>query len=291
MHPISSESSNVITITSEFTASSNKPPAPPIPTNKPILPKKPKKPSENVESFANPIANVNNDNTLSRPSVLYARPKSTRYVKQTPIEVPAAPVTTESTPSKTNESSGSLLSNLLKRVHLTAPEVQIVEVEVPTIDDKDYENINTLDGRIRILELHHAFAKSNNVNTIEAKPNIRLFGNNNKVEDTSPISCTDVSSSMKHRLLIREGPMEKLNRADAWEAYHFILTHNAIVYCQYKSYGGIKESEDIPIYHSPDAQSPNKSNSSHSSGKMTSDQKESRLIYHRTVGLETVIVA
>lgn len=152
-----------------------------------------------------------------------------------------------------------------------------IPVTTPTVDDPDYAELNTLEGRVRILELHNMFAGTQDQSSNSgADATIKVMGEFGLVKcATVPDSYTDCSKSMKNRLLIREGVCEKLNRSDQWEPHHFILTHNALVYCT--------ERTSVVVSSAPN--SPEGRKSSIAPGL------EHKLSYHRTLPLDTLIVA
>lgn len=164
----------------------------------------------------------------------------------------------------------------------------VIPVTTPTVDDDDYSELNTLAGRIRILELHNMFAGQmhDQSNNSGADITIKVLGEYGlKKCDTVPDSYTDCSKSMKNRLLIREGVCEKLNRSDQWEPYHFILTHNALVYCIERSTLGVSTVNTGSTGSNSGPNSPEGRRASITAGI------EQRLSYHRTLPLDTLIVA
>jgi hypothetical protein len=243
----------------------------------------------------------------ARKSILHVRRKSGSigYAKDNPIlSARAGPTESASSAAATSSTSTStaaasaptrtgslaasapfgLLENMFGRRRSSllggrggAEQEPVIPVTTPSVDDEDYAPLNTLEGRVRILELHNIFAGTSDQSCNSgADITIKVMGEFGLTKcATVPDSYTDCSKAMKSRLLIREGMCEKLNRSDQWEAHHFILTHNALVYCS--------ERSSIAVGSAPNSPEGRKTNFAAS--------VEQKLVYHRTLPLDTLIVA
>lgn len=261
---------------------------PPLPGKKPLLPVKPtKKP----ESFVNPVAMLSSsqeqDSGLTgttpdhytRTSVLYVRPKSERYskVREKGVVTPAE----------------EQLNSVFERASLSAAAVCEPSISLPVVGE-EYVDLNTKENRKRILELHAGFnGVTFNYIPVEDKGRRR---HPNIVDVYEPmtisLSVENGPKDMLRRILVREGPMEKLNRQHQFERYHFIMTHDALIYCEVT----VKVTsllDSIRNLGSPDHSTSNPLAvvGAKDKKKKTGVADDEKLVYHRTLPFHTIMVA
>jgi len=282
------------TITQTFTAESgnrnrNNAVPPPLPAKKPSLPAKPPK-KATPSAFVNPAVtstpspsqeqeSTSSTDHSTRSSVLHVRPKSQRYSK-----VPDKRATT---------AAEEQINSVFQRASLSAAAVAEPTIALPVVDP-EYSDLNTKENRQRILELHAGFnGVSFNYEPVEDTGRRR---HPNVVDVCEPMTISVAHDSgpkeLLHRILVREGPMEKLNRQHQFESYHFIMTHDALVYCEVT----VKVASFLDSIRNMG--SPEHTTSNPLAAMRIKDQKkksgiaaDEKLIYHRTFPFHSIMVA